>query len=65
MTDKYDTTLPDWCFRDLSPAEDHAFRAWARENYQPNSDINPTWHTVVRDECRIIDEETLCQTSLS
>lgn len=39
-------------FRDLTPQEETTFRAWARENYKPFSDIRGVWHPVVQDECR-------------
>lgn len=44
-------------FRDLGEEEQAKFRAWARENYKPFSDIKGIWHPVVQDECRKINEE--------
>lgn len=41
-------------FRELSPAEEEDFRQWARDNYEPNMEVNPTWHPVVRDEIELI-----------
>ena len=44
-------------FRDLSPEEDTEFRQWARDNYVCFSDIGGTWHPVVQDECRKMNDE--------
>ena len=44
-------------FRQLSEQENEKFLQWARENYFPNTDINPVWHPVVQAECRRINEE--------
>ena len=44
-------------FNLLNAVEEHAFRKFARENYEPLSPIPGIWHPVVRDECRIINEE--------
>lgn len=38
-------------FRKLTPAEERKFREWARDNYEPGSEIKGTWHPVVQDEC--------------
>lgn len=38
-------------FRKLTPAEERKFRKWARDNYEPGSEIKGTWHPVVQDEC--------------
>jgi len=45
-------------FRTLSPADEAQFRDWARQNYKPFTDISGTWHPVVQDECRRINEQT-------
>jgi hypothetical protein len=44
-------------FRKLSSEEELEFRAWARENYEPNGNISELWHPVVRDECEKINNE--------
>lgn len=38
-------------FRSLTPVEERKFRRWARDNYEPGSEIKGTWHPVVQDEC--------------
>jgi len=38
-------------FRTLTSAEETKFRAWARSNYKPGSEIQGSWHPVVQDEC--------------
>lgn len=38
-------------FRKLTPTEERKFRNWARDNYEPGSEIKGTWHPVVQDEC--------------
>jgi hypothetical protein len=43
-------------FKRLSPNEEAAYRQWARDNYLPLSSINGTWHPVVQDECRLMNE---------
>jgi hypothetical protein len=45
-------------FRELSPNEESQFRQWARDNYQPFTDIKGIWHPVVQDECRKINQES-------
>lgn len=47
-------------FRGLGPAEVADFRAWAREHHAPGDPVNALWHPVIRDECRIIDDEPIC-----
>lgn len=42
-------------FREISPAEETAFRQWARENYAKGDPINPLWHPAVREECARIN----------
>ena len=37
-------------FRELTNEEDERFREWAREHWRPNTEPNPLWHPVVRDE---------------
>jgi len=44
-------------FRELNSEEELQFRAWARENYEPHGTISETWHPIVQDECRIINQE--------
>jgi hypothetical protein len=49
--------MEDSFFMRLSVEEEVGFRNWARENYRANTPINETWHPVVRDECKAINEE--------
>jgi len=44
-------------FRNLSKEEEAAFRLWARRHYRAFHTINGTWHPVMQDECRKINEE--------
>lgn len=44
-------------YRDLDEQETATFRAWARTNYQPHSEIKGIWHPVVQDECVRINRE--------
>ena len=44
-------------FKLFKQVEEHAYRKFARENYEPLSPIPEIWHPVIRDECRIINEE--------
>lgn len=46
-------------FKSLTPSEETKFRAWARDNYKPLTEINPVWHPVARDECARINQSTL------
>ena len=54
----YQPVMPDILFRKLDPAEESSFRQWAREHHAPGEDVNPLWHPVIRDECRVIDATT-------
>lgn len=44
-------------FRQLSAEEEASFRQWARDNYQPLTEISGVWHPVVQDECVKINAE--------
>ena len=44
-------------FKDLTKAEEHEFRQWARDNYKPLSEISGVWHPVVQAECLKINQE--------
>lgn len=44
-------------FRDLNEEEEVEFRQWARDNYEPFSEVSTIWHPVVRDECIKINKE--------
>jgi len=44
-------------FRQLTPKEENAFKQWARENYQPHSEIKGVWHPIVQAECLKINLE--------
>ncbi len=48
-------------FRDLSQAEEEKFREWARQNYNPFTEIRGVWHPVIQRECTKINEETEVQ----
>jgi len=45
-------------FRELNKSEINEFKKWARDNYEPGSDVNEVWHPVVRLECDVINQET-------
>jgi hypothetical protein len=51
-----DQVLPG-VFRRLTAEEEADLRDWARHMYTPLSEIDGTWHPVVQDECRIINEK--------
>ncbi len=38
-------------WRVLSQEKEAKFRAWARENYKPLSEIPGIWHPTVQEEC--------------
>ncbi len=38
-------------FKTLTPDEEKQFRQWARDNYQPHTEIAGIWHPVIQDEC--------------
>lgn len=42
-------------FKKLNPEEKTKFRAWARKNYVPYSDISGSWHPVIQLECALIN----------
>lgn len=46
---------PSVSFRTLSPEEEAEFRKWARENYVPNSPVDPLWHPSIQDECMLMN----------
>ena len=44
-------------FRNLTTEEEDEFRQWARDNYEPFSEIKGVWHPIVQDECVKINQE--------
>ena len=44
-------------FRNLTTKEEEEFRRWARDNYEPFSEIKGVWHPIVQDECVKINQE--------
>jgi hypothetical protein len=44
-------------FRNLTAEEVEEFRVHARENFTPESAVNPVWHPVYRHECDRISAE--------
>jgi len=44
-------------FRELSEQDEKDFRQWARDTYEPFSQISGVWHPVVQDECSKINKE--------
>ncbi|MHC4229460.1 MAG: hypothetical protein ACYSW0_18675 [Planctomycetota bacterium] len=48
---------PTFQFRKLSIKEKRKFRAWARENYEPYTAIDGTWHPVIQAECVKVNDE--------
>tara|TARA_Y100000996_G_C22455687_1_gene615803 strand:- start:452 stop:637 length:186 start_codon:yes stop_codon:yes gene_type:complete len=57
MSADTENTLPDSHFIELDNEQETLFRNWAREKYEPFTDIKPVWHPVVRDECIKINTE--------
>ena len=51
-------TLPNSFYRTLSASEETEFRQWARDNWKPGMrKLTASWHPIIRDECRAIEEE--------
>ncbi|MFN4973845.1 MAG: hypothetical protein ACK5GV_01230 [Bacteroidota bacterium] len=44
-------------FRELSIEEIQDFKQWARDNYEPLTEIKSFWHPVVQEECQIMNLE--------
>jgi hypothetical protein len=44
-------------YRALTTAEEQKFREWARDNYEPGSEIKGSWHPVVQAECVAINRQ--------
>ncbi len=44
-------------FRKMTSEEETAFRQWARDNYQPFTEIKGIWHPIVQAECTKINIE--------
>ena len=44
-------------FKQLTASDAEAYRAWARENYKPLSEIKGIWHPVIQAECARINKE--------
>ena len=40
------------------PAEIQEFKQWARDNYEPLTPIDGTWHPIVQAECARINTDT-------
>ncbi len=38
-------------FRALTPTDKEKFQQWARDNYEPGSEIKGIWHPIVQSEC--------------
>ena len=38
-------------FKDLDSIEEKEFRKWARENYEPLTEIKGVWHPTIQEEC--------------
>lgn len=45
-------------FRDLDEEEREEFRKWARDHYEPFTEIKGFWHTTIQEECVRINGET-------
>lgn len=41
----------------VDPVEELRLRRWARENFVPPDNRDPSWHAVIQDEMRKRDEE--------
>jgi hypothetical protein len=50
-------------FRELSEEEVVKFKAWARDNYEPHSQINMAYHPVIQAECALINKEQITKGS--
>jgi|TARA_R100000482_G_C5037451_1_gene106788 hypothetical protein len=57
MSADTENTLPDSFFIELDNEKEALFRKWARDKYEPFTEIKPVWHPVVRDECDKINTE--------
>ena len=44
-------------FKQLTKQEEESYRKWARENYEPLSEIKGIWHPIVQSECVLINEK--------
>ena len=44
-------------FRDLDSKEEQEFKQWARDNYEPGTEVNTAYHPVVQAECELINTE--------
>ena len=44
-------------YRELSDEAKARFREWARNNHKPGDDISSALHPIIRDECRLINED--------
>jgi hypothetical protein len=53
----YEQTSDEPLSRSLTAEEVVEFRAWARANYTPGEPINALWHTIIRDECAMMNAE--------
>ena len=42
-------------FIKLNDQQRNKFIDWARENFKAGEEIDPTWHTVIQQECREIN----------
>ena len=59
MLDDKEEAMADDCYRELDEKEEKKFRRWARDNHVSGDPIKPVWHPVVRNECFIIDNESI------
>ena len=50
-------SMPDSFFRVLTDPEAEQFRLWARENYTAGDEVSEIWHPVIREECKMMNEE--------
>lgn len=44
-------------FKQLTEQEVIEFKQWARDNYEPLTEINGLWHPVIQQECKVMNEE--------
>lgn len=49
--------MKDQLFKNLNDQQKEEFKKWAREHYRPGTPIFTTWHPVVQEECRKINDE--------
>ena len=47
--------MDDFLFRTLNPSEEKKFKAYAHDEWSPNTETSDVWHPIVRDEWSRMD----------